>query len=146
MSAAAGASELTLTPLWPLAVGLRSLPPGTVQEFHLGQSLSDHGGKDQAKEDAADEHVVVVILQDVKLFGWVDSSLVNVQAVGHHLEGRGKEEPVRKAAGDLPPPQAPVREEADSSAVVQGSCGQGGTSWAGALLTKQVDSRPEGAV
>lgn len=29
-------------------------PPGTIQEFHLRQSLSDHGGKHQAEEDTAD--------------------------------------------------------------------------------------------
>ena len=77
--------------------GLRPLSPGTVQEFDLRQPLRDHGGEDQAKEDAADEHVVIVILQDVKLFGRVDTSLVNVQTIRHDLEGRGSERPVRKA-------------------------------------------------
>lgn len=51
--------QLLVWPSLPLAlcspaVGLRSLPPGTIQEFHLCQSLSDHSGKDQTKEDAAD--------------------------------------------------------------------------------------------
>lgn len=44
-------------PLLPVALILGSrfwsLPPGTIQELHLCQSLSDHGGKNQAKEDTA---------------------------------------------------------------------------------------------
>lgn len=88
-----GARPSLPSALCSLAGGLRPLPPGTVQEFDLRQPLRDHGGKDQAKEDAADEHVVVVVLQDVELFGRVDAGLVNVQTVGHDLEGRGSESP-----------------------------------------------------
>lgn len=90
--------ELGARPSLPLALrspagGLGPLPPGTVQEFDLRQPLRDHGGEDQAKEDTADEHVVIVVLQDVELFGRVDAGLVNVQTVGHDLEGRGSASP-----------------------------------------------------
>lgn len=84
---AAGDFSLTLPPLCSRAVGLGSLPPGTIQEFDLCQSLRDHGSKNKAKEDTADQNVVIVIFQDIKLFGWVDSSLVNVQTIGHHQTG-----------------------------------------------------------
>lgn len=79
--------------LWLGRGRLTSSAPGTIEKLHLCQSLSDHGGKYQAEEDAADQHVVVVILQDIKLFGRVDPSLVNVQAISHDqtsgLQARG---------------------------------------------------------
>lgn len=74
--------------LFYLGTGHQSSPPGSIEEFHLGQSLGDHGGKHQAEEDTADQHVVVVVFQDIELFGRVDSGLVNVQTIGHDLQGR----------------------------------------------------------
>lgn len=44
-----------------------ALAPGTVQQFHLSQSLCDHSSKHQPKEDTAYQHVVVVVFQDIKL-------------------------------------------------------------------------------
>lgn len=63
-----------------------ALPPGTVQQFHLSQSLCDHSSKNQPKEDTAYQHVVVVIFQDIKLLWGVHSGLVDVQAVRNNLE------------------------------------------------------------
>lgn len=91
--------------------GPAPLPPGPIQELHLCQPLGDHGGKHQAKEDAADQHVVIVVLQDVKLLGWVDSSLVNVQTIGHNLEGGGNEKYMREAASGPPGPRALDRKD-----------------------------------
>lgn len=70
-------------PLWQDAP---ILPPGSIEELHLCQSLCDHGGKNQAKKDTADEHIVIVVFQDIKLLGRVNSSLVNIQTVGHNLK------------------------------------------------------------
>lgn len=58
--------------------------PGTVQKFDLSQSFGNHGGKDEADENAADEDVVIVVLQHIELLGGVDASLVDVQSVGHN--------------------------------------------------------------
>lgn len=79
------AVPLSEAPLWQ---GAPILPPGSIEEFHLCQPLCDHGGKNQAKKDTADEHIVVVIFQDIKLLGWVNSSLVNIQTIGHNLKDR----------------------------------------------------------
>lgn len=38
-----------------------ALPPGTVQQLHLSKSLCDHSSKNQPEEDAAYQHVVIVI-------------------------------------------------------------------------------------
>lgn len=43
------------------------LPPSPVEQFDFCQPLADHGGEEQGEEDAADQHVVVVVLQDIKL-------------------------------------------------------------------------------
>lgn len=137
--------------------GLRPLSPGTVQEFDLRQPLRDHGGEDQAEEDAADEHIVIVVLQDVELFGRVDTSLVDVQAVRHDLEGRGSERPVRKAPvartaadsarkGDRLLSHFPRREANSRCHAGRLWMDEGTQAGPGALLTRQVDSRPEGAV
>lgn len=84
-----------------LGVGLRSQPsslqagppsaPGPVQQLHLGQPLGDHGGKDQPKEDTADQHVVIVILEHIKLLGGVHTGLEDVQPVGYNLQGGDQE-------------------------------------------------------
>lgn len=63
-----------------------ALSPGPVQQLHLSQSLGDHSGKNQPEEDAAYQHVVIVILQDVELLRWVHSGLVDVQAVRNDLK------------------------------------------------------------
>lgn len=65
-----------------------ALPPGTVQQLHLGKSLCDHGSKNQPEEDAAYQHVVIVIFQDIKLLRWVHSGLVDVQAICNNLKRR----------------------------------------------------------
>lgn len=65
--------------------------PGPVQQLHLGQSLGDHGGKDQPEEDAADQHVVIVILEHIKLLGGVHPGLEDVQPVGYNLQGEDQE-------------------------------------------------------
>lgn len=62
-----------------------TLSPRPVQQFDFGQALADHGGEEQGKENAADQHVVVVILEHVKLLWGVDPRLVNVQTVSHNL-------------------------------------------------------------
>ena len=63
-------------------------PPGAVQQLDLGEPLADHGGEEESEEHAADQHVVVVVLQHVELLGGVDARLVDVQSVGHHLPPR----------------------------------------------------------
>lgn len=68
--------------------------PGPVQQLHLGQSLGDHGGKDQPKEDTADQHIVIVVLEHIKLLGGVHPGLEDVQPVGYNLQGG------RSGAGD----------------------------------------------
>lgn len=80
------APQLSPFPEAPLQQDAPGLPPGSVEEFDLCQPLCDHGGKNQAKEDTADEHIVIVVFQDIKLLGRVNSSLVNIQTVGHHLK------------------------------------------------------------
>lgn len=60
-------------------------PPRPVQQFDLGQALADHGGEEKGEEDAADQHVVVVVLEHVELLGGVDPGLVDVQTVSHNL-------------------------------------------------------------
>lgn len=65
--------------------------PGPVQQLHLGQSLGDHGGKDQPKEDTADQHVVIVVLEHIKLLGGVHPGLEDVQPVGYNLQGGDQE-------------------------------------------------------
>jgi len=61
-------------------------PPSTVQQLHLSQSLCDHRSKNQPEEDTADQHVVVVVFQDIELLRRVHSGLVDVQAVGNDLK------------------------------------------------------------
>lgn len=76
------------------------LPPGTVQQLDLSQPLADHGGEDQSEEDTADQHVVVIIVQHVELLGGVDPSLIDIQAVRHHL-GAHRQGSGLQAAGSL---------------------------------------------
>lgn len=66
-----------------------ALPPGPVEQLDFGQPLADHGGKEEGEEHAADQHVVIVVLQHVKLFGRIDAGLVDVETVCHHLWGVG---------------------------------------------------------
>lgn len=54
------------------------LPPGTVQQLHLSQPLGDHGGEDQPEKHAANQDVIVIVFQNVKLFGRINSGLVDV--------------------------------------------------------------------
>lgn len=82
--------------------------PGPVQQLHLGQSLGDHGGKDQPEEDAADQHIVVVILEHVKLLGGVHPRLEDVQPVGYNLQGRDQELGM-DAAWSIKPHNDPLR-------------------------------------
>lgn len=64
------------------------LPPGPVEQFDFCQAFANHGGKEKCKENATDQHVVVVVFQYVKLLGGIDACLVDVEAVCHHLEGK----------------------------------------------------------
>lgn len=61
------------------------LPPCSVEELDLGEPLADHGGEEEPQQHAADEHVVIVVLQHVELFGRVHARLEEVQPIGHHL-------------------------------------------------------------
>lgn len=63
----------------------RFLPPGPVEQFDLCQAFADHGGKEQAKEYTANQHIVIVILKYIKLFGGINSGLVDVKSVCNHL-------------------------------------------------------------
>lgn len=63
-----------------------ALSPGPVKQFDFCQAFADHGGKEKSKEDAADEHVVVVVFQDVELLGGIHAGLVDVETVCHHLQ------------------------------------------------------------
>lgn len=65
-----------------------TLPPGSVEQFDLRQPFADHGGEEKGEEDAADQHVVVVVLQHVKLLGGINPRLEDVQTVSHHLQGK----------------------------------------------------------
>lgn len=64
------------------------LPPGSVEQFNFCQAFADHGGKEKGKENTTDQHVVVVIFKDVKLFRGIDTCLVDVQTICHHQTGR----------------------------------------------------------
>lgn len=62
-----------------------TLPPCTVQQFNFCQALADHGGEEKGEENAANQHVVVVILEHVELLGRVDPGLVDVKTVSDNL-------------------------------------------------------------
>lgn len=62
-----------------------SLPPCTIEQFHLGKSFADHSGKEESKQHTANQHIVIVILEYIKLFRGVHASLVDVQTICHHL-------------------------------------------------------------
>lgn len=53
LGAASGLSETGLLTV--------TLPPSPVKQFDFGQAFADHGGKEKGEEDAADQHVVVVV-------------------------------------------------------------------------------------
>lgn len=63
------------------------LPPRAVEQLHLSQPLGDHGGEDQPEQHAADQDIIVVVFQDIELFGWIDSGLVDVQPICHNQTG-----------------------------------------------------------
>lgn len=44
-----------------------TLPPSSVEQFDFRQAFADHGGEEKGKENAADQHVVVVVFEHVKL-------------------------------------------------------------------------------
>lgn len=44
-----------------------TLPPSSVEQFDFCQPFADHGCKEQGEEDTTDQHVVVVVLQYIKL-------------------------------------------------------------------------------
>lgn len=52
---------------WEFWSSGRVLPPSSVEQFDFCQPLADHGGKEEGEQDAADQHVVVVVFQNVKL-------------------------------------------------------------------------------
>lgn len=62
-----------------------TLSPCPVQQFDFCKAFADHGGEEKGKENAADQHVVVVVFKHVKLLWGVDSRLVDVQTVRHNL-------------------------------------------------------------
>lgn len=65
-----------------------TLPPCPVEQFDFRQAFADHGGEEKGEENAADQHVVVVVFQHVKLLRGIDPCLVDVQTVRHHLQGK----------------------------------------------------------
>lgn len=62
-----------------------TLSPCPVQQFDFRKAFADHGGEEKGKENAADQHVVVVVFKHIKLLWGVDSRLVDVQTVRHNL-------------------------------------------------------------
>lgn len=64
-----------------------TLPPSSVEQFDFCQAFADHGGEEKGQENAADQHVVVVVFQHVELLWGIDPRLVDVQTVRHHLGG-----------------------------------------------------------
>lgn len=76
-----GLTEMGVCPSVPL-------PPSSVEQFDFCQPLADHGGKEKGKENATDQHVVVVVFQHIELLRGIDPGLEDVQTISHHLQGK----------------------------------------------------------
>lgn len=109
-----------------------TLPPRPVQQFDFRQALADHGGEEQGKENAADQHVVVVVFEHVELLRGVDPGLVDVQAVSHNLRRKTYYWPCVDSALKIQNKIKPDLWKKKQNTILS--------------LTRQVDSNPEGAV
>lgn len=109
-----------------------ALSPRPVQQFDFRQAFANHGGEEKGKENAADQHVVVVVLEHVELLRGVDPGLVDVQTVSHNLRRKTCYWPCVDSALKIKNKIQPYSWKKKQNKILS--------------LTRQVDSNPEGAV